>query len=91
MEKLAQLSPKPLPVAGLVTGTVLQPVISNLRAANDNDDPEPPPAAAAPVPRLGLSLRLDIPGIFCPAFQRPLLRSGWAGCRFTARMRLALP
>ena len=69
MEKLAQLSPQSLSVAGLATGTVLQFVIPGLRAANDNDDPEPPPAAAAPAPRLGFSLRLDIPGIFCPAFQ----------------------
>jgi hypothetical protein len=53
MEKLAQLSPKPLSVAGLFTGAVLQPAISGLRAANDNDEPEPPPAAAAPVPRVG--------------------------------------
>jgi hypothetical protein len=71
MEKLAQLSPKSLSVAGLVTGAVLQSAISGLQAANDNDEPEPPPVAAAPIPRIRWFLLLVVSRVVGP----PLLRA----------------
>jgi len=68
MENPAHLSPGPLPGAGPLAAAVLQSVVSDLQAANDNDEPEPPPAAAAPIPRIGPSFLFGVCRTFDPAF-----------------------
>ena len=68
MENPAHLSPGLLPGAGPLAAAVLESVLSDLQAANDNDEPEPPPAAAAPIPRIRPSFLFGVCRIFDPAF-----------------------
>ena len=62
---LANASTSPL-IREALKAAVLQPVVPNLPAANDNDEPEPPPALAALIPRIGPSFLFGVS--FAPAF-----------------------